>query len=124
MFGSVLVLDNDKPHAQHAARMLHEQRWTSSLTFNLNTALRTLTGTRYRMILADSYIDGAHFRSFVDQLRAAAPTTPITAMMHRGQRGENAQDYLGSGADFVLLKPLETHGVKAVIADVSTWHRK
>lgn len=124
MFGSVLVLDNDKPHAQHAARLLHEQRWTSSLTFNLQTALRTLQATRYRMILADSYIDGSHFRSFVEQLRAVAPTTPITAMMMRGQRGEKADDYMGYGADFVLLKPVETHGVKAVIADVSTWHRK
>ncbi len=124
MFGSVLVLDNDKAHAQHAARMLHEQRWTSSLTFNLNTALRTLAGTRFKLILADSYVDGAHFRSFVDQLRTAAPTTPITAMMMRGQRGENAHDYLNCGADFVLLKPVESHGVKALIADASTWHRK
>lgn len=124
MFGSVLVLDNDRPHAQHAARLLHEQRWTSSLTFNLPTAIRTLHATRYRMILVDSYIDGSHFRGFVEQLRAAAPTTPITAMMLRGQRGENAQDYLGYGADFVLLKPVESHGVKALIADVSAWHRK
>lgn len=124
MFGSVLVLDNEKPHAQHAARLLHEQRWTSSLTFNLQTALRTLQATRYKLILADSYVDGSHFRSFVDQLRAVAPTTPITAMMLRGQRGENAQDYMNCGADFVLLKPVETHGVKALIADASTWHRK
>ncbi|WP_443750226.1 response regulator [Asticcacaulis solisilvae] len=124
MFGSVLVLDNDRPHAQHAARLLHEQRWTSSLTFNSATAIRTLQSTRYRMILVDSYIDGAHFRSFVDKLRTAAPTTPITAMMLRGQRGETAHDYLNFGADFVLLKPVESHGVKAVIADVSAWHRK
>ncbi len=125
--GSVLVLDENKDKAQYISSMLHKEKWTSVLSFDQKMAIRILKGSRFHLLLFDSYVDGVSTLDSIAAIRAQGQDAPLALMSEGGTRGMKlASDSDGSQAtraDFVLPKPFSPDRLKTLLADTNKYHR-
>ena len=122
-FGCVLVVDNERSHAQYLAKLLHDRKWDSVLTFSKAAAVRSLKATRFRMILLDGYVDGENIFPHIADIRKLAPSTPIVVMAQKG----HADTFPAGGegcADLNIIKPVDGFGIRAAIDGADKYHRE
>lgn len=122
-FGCVLVVDNEKAHAQYLAKLLHDRKWDSVLTFSKAAAIRSLKSTRFRMILLEGYIDGENIFPHIADIRKLAPNTPIVVMAHKGYADTFPAGSEGC-ADLNIIKPIDGFGIRAAIDGADKYHRE
>ena len=125
--GSVLVLDENKEQAQRIASMLHQQKWTSVLSFDQQMAMRILKGGRFHLLLFDAYAKGANTLQMVDDIRADAQDAPLAIMSDGGHRSAALNAAMNAarvaGADFVIAKPFNPEKLKNLLDDTNRYHR-
>lgn len=125
--GSVLILDEDKDQAQRIATMLHDQNWTSVLSFDQPMAMRILKGSRFHLLLFDSFAKGLNILECMDHIRAEAQDAPLAIMSDGGYRAGALKTMMDSareaGADFVIGKPFSDAKLKNLLADTNNYHR-
>jgi DNA-binding response OmpR family regulator len=125
--GSVLVLDENKEQAQRIASMLHQQKWTSVLSFDQQMALRILKGSRFHLLLFDAYAKGNSTLQLVDEIRAGAQDAPLAIMSDGGHRASALNASMNAarvaGADFVIAKPFSPDKLKNLLDDTNSYHR-
>lgn len=125
--GCVLVLDQNRAQAQRISTMLHQQKWTSVLSFDQKMAFRNLKSSRYHLLLFDAFVEGSSTMHIVDQIREHGQSAPLAIMSDQGQgqRGQSSTMDMAraAGADFVLPKPFTPQGLKTLLADTNSYHR-
>jgi DNA-binding response OmpR family regulator len=125
--GSVLIMDQNRDMAQRIAGMLHQQKWTSVLSFDQKTAMRMLRGSRFHLLLFDAYDAGGATIEHIDQIRGEAQDSPLAIMSDGGGRGSAITAAMNqarvAGADFVLPKPFNPDKLKGLLADTNAYHR-
>ncbi|HVZ29713.1 MAG TPA: response regulator [Asticcacaulis sp.] len=125
--GSVLILDENQAQAQAVSRLLHQQKWSSVLSFDQKQAMRILKSTRFQLLLFEAYVDGNSTLQAFGEIRSSAENTPL-AIMADGYYGEKALKATlamakQTGADFTLSKPFTPEKVKTLIQETNTYHR-
>jgi DNA-binding response OmpR family regulator len=125
--GSVLVLDENKEQAQRIASMLHQQKWTSVLSFDQQMAMRILKGGRFHLLLFDAYAKGNNTLHMMDDIRAEAQDAPLAIMSDGGHRSAALNAAMNAarvaGADFVIAKPFNPEKLKNLLDDANRYHR-
>ncbi len=125
--GSVLVMDQNRDQAQRIASMLHQQKWTSVLSFDQRMAMRLLKSSRFHLLLFDAYGEGGTTIELVDQIRQDGQDAPLAIMSNGASRGGAIDAALNAarigGADFVLQKPFNPEKLKGLLADTNAYHR-
>ncbi|MDV6332912.1 response regulator [Asticcacaulis sp. 201] len=123
--GSVLVMDQNRDQAQRISSMLHDQKWTSVLSFDQKMAMRLLKGSRFHLLLFDAYDGQGSTMQIVDQIRAHSQEAPLAIMSDawRGQAPGAGSGASTAGADFVIAKPFAPDKLKALLADTNAYHR-
>lgn len=125
--GSVLILDENKEQAQRVASMLHRQKWTSVLSFDQQMAMRILKGSRFHLLLFDTYAKGSSVLDGMDQIRAEAQDAPVAIMSDGGHRAAALKAAMDAareaGADFVIAKPFSDAKLKNLLDDTNNYHR-
>ena len=125
--GSVLILDENQAQAQNVSRLLHQQKWSSVLSFDQKQAMRIMKSTRFQLLLFEAYVGGNSTLQSFPEIRGAAESTPL-AIMADGYYGEKALKATlamakQTGADFTLSKPFTPEKVKTLIQETNTYHR-
>ena len=125
--GSVLIMDQNRDLAQRIALMLHQQKWTSVLSFDQKMAMRMLKGSRFHLLLFDAYDANGATIEHIDQIRGEAQDAPLAIMSDGGGRGNAINAAMNqarvAGADFVLPKPFNPEKLKNLLADTNAYHR-
>ncbi len=125
--GCVLILDGNRVQAQRISTMLHQQKWTSVLSFDPKMAVRNLKSSRYHLLLFDAFVEGASTMQIVDQIREFGQEAPLAIMSDQNQAGRGqrttADMARAAGADFVVPKPFNERGLKTLLADTNSYHR-
>ncbi|MFT4076199.1 MAG: response regulator [Asticcacaulis sp.] len=120
-------MDQNRDMAQRIASMLHQQKWTSVLSFDQKMAMRMLKGSRFHLLLFDAYDVGGATIDHIDQIRGEAQDAPLAIMSDGGGRGTAITAAMNqariAGADFVLPKPFNTDKLKGLLADTNAYHR-
>jgi DNA-binding NtrC family response regulator len=126
-FGSVLVLNPNKAHAQVMATMLQRQKWTSVLSFDQAMALRIMKGSQFRLLLFEAYVNGANIMQSVDKIREIGEETPLAIMTDGGAGGQALKSTLDlakrSGADFTMARPFSDDRLKVLLNETNAYHR-
>ncbi|WP_155847822.1 response regulator [Asticcacaulis benevestitus] len=125
--GSVLVMDQNRDQAQRIATMLHDQKWTTVLSFDQRMAMRMLKSSRFHLLLFDSHGERGTTIDLVGEIRQDAQDAPL-AIMTNGVRRDGKIDISGhaaqgGSADFVLQKPFNPEKLKGLLADTNAYHR-
>jgi len=125
--GSVLVMDQNRDQAQRIAFMLHQQKWTSVLSFDQKMAMRLLKGSRFHLLLFDAYAENGATIQNIDEIRSHGQEAPLAIMSDGGGRGSAITSAMNQarigGADFVLPKPFNPDKLKNLLADTNAYHR-
>jgi len=126
-FGSVLVLNPNKAHAQVMASMLQRQKWTSVLSFDQAMALRIMKGSQFRLLLFEAYVNGASTMQAIDKIRELGDETPLAIMTDGGAGGQALKSTLdlakSSGADFTMARPFSDERLKVLLNETNAYHR-
>ncbi len=126
-FGSVLVLNPNKAHAQVMATMLQRQKWTSVLSFDQAMALRIMKGSQFRLLLFEAYVNGANIMQSIDKIREIGDETPLAIMTDGGAGGQALKSTLDlakrSGADFTMARPFSDERLKVLLNETNAYHR-
>lgn len=125
--GCVLILDGNRAQAQRISAMLHQQKWSSVLSFDQKMAFRNLKSSRYHLLLFDAFVEGVSTMQIVDQIRQFGQEAPLAIMSEQGQAGRGQKTTMdmarSAGADFVVPKPFTPAGLKTLLADTHSYHR-
>ncbi len=126
-FGSVLVLNPNKHHAQVMATMLQREKWTSVLSFDQAMAIRIMKGSQFRLLLFEAYVNGASTMQSVDKIREYAEATPLAIMTDGGAGGQAIKSTLdiakSAGADFTMARPFTPERLKVLLKETDAYHR-
>lgn len=126
-FGSVLVLNPNKHHAQVMATMLQREKWTSVLSFDQTMALRIMKGSQFRLLLFEAYVNGTSTMQIIDKIREQAEATPLAIMTDGGAGGQAIKSTLdlakNAGADFTMARPFTAERLKVLLKETDAFHR-
>jgi len=126
-FGSVLVLNPNKAHAQVMASMLQRQKWTSVLSFDQAMAMRIMKGSQFRLLLFEAYVGGSSIMQSIDKIREVAEETPLAIMTDGGAGGQALKSTLElakkAGADFTMARPFTDERLKVLLNETNAYHR-
>ena len=125
--GCVLVLDSNRVQAQRISTLLHQQKWTSVLSFDRKMAFRNLKSSKYHLLLFDAFVEGASTMQIVEEIREFSQSAPLAIMSDQaqGNKGQNRTMDMAraAGADFVVAKPFNEKSLKTLLADTHSYHR-
>ncbi len=125
--GCVLILDSNRVQAQRLSTMLHQQKWTSVLSFDQKMAFRNLKSSKYHLLLFDAFVEGSSTMQIVDQIREYGQSAPLAIMSDpaQGSKGQRSTMDMAraAGADFVVAKPFSPDGLKTLLSDTHSFHR-
>ncbi len=126
-FGSVLILNPNKVHAQVMAMMLQRQKWTSVLSFDQAMAMRIMKGTQFRLLMFEAYVGGASTMQIIDKVRELGEETPLAITTDGGAGGQAMKSIFEqakrSGADFTMARPFSDERLKVLLNETNAYHR-
>jgi len=116
----VLVVDDIPSNRMIARTMLEQQGWTVVTASDGREALEMLAATRCDLVLLDISMPGMSGMEVCQSIRAGVVNSSVPVIAYTAHaHPEDRRNFIASGFDEVLIKPVSTEKLAVALASVA-----